>query len=325
MQVSVPALLKFFIFSKGVELAGLIEEKTMKKKFFLVIFLLISVFIISLFIKCAFSPSLGQRLMSRDNLTKTLNDLAGVRVALYFGRGMDSHSALAVGRAFQWMGCDVEIVNAESIKSGSLNHFDVLTCPGGESRPDPWGELGVEGKSKIQEFIKNGGGYIGICLGALYACDYGYFWGTKWEVDKLYLDMFQGVAHCGQVKIAPQGVWPLMTWLKIPEHNHPITNSLPERIKIVFYPSSPYLQPYEDANVTIVATYEITGNPAMVAFEYGKGRVFLSGPHPEIEVDGNRDGSSKFNKLSDEGSEWPLLLEVMKWLTTRQNDINVGK
>jgi len=55
----------------------------------------------------------------------------------------------------------------------------------------------------------------------------------------------------------------------------------------------------------------------MVAFEYGKGRVFLSGPHPEIEVDSDRDGSNKFNTLSDEGSEWPLLLAVMKWLNAR--------
>lgn len=53
----------------------------------------------------------------------------------------------------------------------------------------------------------------------------------------------------------------------------------------------------------------------MVAFEYGKGRVFLSGPHPEIEVDSDRDGSNRFNDLEDEGSEWPLLLAVMNWLT----------
>jgi glutamine amidotransferase-like uncharacterized protein len=55
----------------------------------------------------------------------------------------------------------------------------------------------------------------------------------------------------------------------------------------------------------------------MVAFEYGAGRVFLSGPHPEIEVDSDRDGSSKFDELSDEGSEWPLLLAATKWLTAR--------
>jgi len=110
-----------------------------------------------------------------------------------------------------------------------------------------------------------------------------------------------------------------MTWLNISDRTHPIADSLPEQMKIVYYPSSPYLQPYDNANVTIIATYEITENPAMVAFDYGNGRVFLSGPHPEIEVDSDRDGSDAFQELSDEGSEWPLLLEVMKWLTARQS------
>jgi glutamine amidotransferase-like uncharacterized protein len=52
----------------------------------------------------------------------------------------------------------------------------------------------------------------------------------------------------------------------------------------------------------------------MVAFEYGEGKVFLSGPHPEIEVVSERDGSGRFDELADEGSEWPVLLAVVKWM-----------
>lgn len=287
-----------------------------KKRLLLGIFFLAGILVIFIFIKNVCFPTLAQRLKSRGDLGERQDDLSGIRVAIYFSRGMDANSALAAGRAFQWMGCSgVEVVNADSIKSGSLNSFDVLACPGGESQPDPWGELGLEGKLRIQEFIRGGGGYIGICFGALYASDYCDYWSTRIGVDELYLDLFPGVAYCGQKEIAPQGSWPLMTRLKISDHTHPITASLPDRIKIVYYPNGPYLRPDEDSNVTIVATYEITGNPAMVAFEYGKGRVFLSGPHPEIEVDSNRDGSDRFNELSDEGSEWPLLLAVMMWLT----------
>jgi CubicO group peptidase (beta-lactamase class C family)/glutamine amidotransferase-like uncharacterized protein len=272
-----------------------------------------------LIIQAASFPALRQRLISYDDPTEIHDDLSGIRVAIYFGDGMDRHSALAMGRAFQWMGCPVEAVNADNIRNDCLADFNVLACPGGESRPDPWRELGLEGKAKIQEFISGGGGYIGICLGALYASDYGDFWNNQIQVgaDELYLDLFAGVAYCGQEEIAPQGGWPLMTWLNISDHTHPIADSLPERMKIVYYPSSPYLQPYDNAQVTIIATYEITENPAMVAFDYGNGRVFLSGPHPEIEVDSDRDGSGLFQELLDEGSEWPLLLEVMKWMTAR--------
>ncbi len=287
------------------------------KKQLLAIFL--GVTVIAIFAKVVLFPPLDQLLMSRDDSAETRDDLAGIRVAMYFGDGMDKHSGLAMGRAFQWMGCYVELVNADNIKNDRLDDFDILACPGGESRPDPWGELNLEGKAKIQEFISGGGGYIGICLGAIYASDYGDFWNNQLQMgeDELYLDLFPGVAYCGQEEIAPQGSWPLMTGLDLSEHAHPIADSLPEKMRIVYYPSSPYLQPYENANVTIIARYEITGNPAMVAFDYGNGRVFLSGPHPEIEVDSGRDGSDAFNSLSDEGSEWPLLLEVMKWLTTR--------
>jgi glutamine amidotransferase-like uncharacterized protein len=256
-----------------------------------------------------------KRLMSRTGLTEIRDDLSGKRAALYFGHGMDGHSALALGRAFQWMGCDVEAINADSIKRDGLSRFDVLAIPGGESNPNPWQELGLDGKLKIQNFIRDGGGYIGICLGTLFASDNGYFWGNKWGIDELYLDIFPGVAYCGQEKIAPKGSWPLMTYLKICGHSHPITALLPDRIKLVCYPNGPYLQPYELKNATIIATFELTGNPAMVAFEYGKGRVFLSGPHPEIDVESDRDGSSKFSNLSDEESDWPLLLTAMKWIT----------
>jgi glutamine amidotransferase-like uncharacterized protein len=260
---------------------------------------------------------LHRRLMSRQGLTEVRSDLSGIRVALYFGRGMDGHSALALGRAFQWMGCDVECIQAHRIKHDGLSRFDVLAFPGGESHPNPWEELGSDGKSKIQSFLRDGGGYIGICLGALFACDNCTFWGNELGIDDLYLDVFPGVAYCGQEKIAPKGSWPFMTYLKISGHSHPITSSLPDRIKIVCYPNGPSFRLYEHNNVTIIATFEMTGNPAMVALEYGKGRVFLSGPHPEIDVESDRDGSSKFNNLSDEESDWPLLLAVMKWLAAQ--------
>jgi glutamine amidotransferase-like uncharacterized protein len=230
---------------------------------------------------------------------------------------MDGHSALAIGLAFQWMGCSVEIVDAEKIKQGSLARCDVLAVPGGESDPDPWRELGSVGKSIIQEFVGAGGGYVGICLGALLASNTCEFWGAKLRVDSLSLDMFSGAARCGQDDVAPKGSWPVMTELTLSTQGHPIAKGLPERMMAVTYPNGPYFEPREDANVTVIAKFGVTGNPAMLAFEYGNGRVFLSGPHPEIDVDSDRDGSSKFDELEDEGSEWPLLLAATKWIVKR--------
>lgn len=99
------------------------------------------------------------------------NELYGTRVALYGGGGAWHDGTVALEKMFEWANCTVTIVNGENIRSGCLDSFNILAFPGGDY-PAYWGELGPEGKSKIQEFISDGGGYLGMCAGAYVACDY---------------------------------------------------------------------------------------------------------------------------------------------------------
>jgi len=255
-------------------------------------------------------------------------------VAVYSGSGAWTYDNVALPNLFEWMDCSVTTVSGYDIKSGCLDNFDVLAWPGGDYLK--YWEMGQEGKSIIQDFISGGGGYMGICAGAYYACDF-MVWYADWNVqpykvegDELDLDLFPGVAHGPIDEIADWNSpeWYNMTKIKI-NHTHPITDSLPDYMQI-FYGGGPFLIPYEDANVTILGTYDVTTQyydvttqyypsnvtapPAMVAFEYGNGRVFLTGPHPEIEEDSDRDGWPPELELSDEGSDWTLLLEAVKWL-----------
>jgi len=260
--------------------------------------------------------SLSDRLASIDDLPQVLSDLQDIRVALFWGTGMSEESALAAGRAFQWMCSSVELVDADCIKNGCLNNFDILVYAGGESRPDPWSELGNAGKTRINEFVMEGGGFLGICFGAGYASHSWYYWGEDWRAEdkELYLNLFNGVAYSGQVEIAVKGSHALMTGITITDNTIITSDSVPLQMSVVYYPDSPYFQFSKDTMVSVVATYDATGHPAMIAFGYGDGKVFLSGPHPEIETDSNRDGSSINSHLPDDGSEWPLLLEVAKWM-----------
>lgn len=256
-----------------------------------------------------------ESLQFRDNLGE-------IRVALYNGSGADPQCVLAMTKLFEWMGCNVTTVQAEDIINGYLDNFSVLAWPGG-SYPAYW-EVGPEGKLKIQGFISGGGGYMGICAGAWWACDY-----MVWMADPNYpppeyhvegnesnLDLFPGVARGPIEEITPFHTG-TMTRINIVNHTHPITDSLPDYMQIMYW-GGPHLLPYEDADVTILGTYDVTGTPAIVAFEYGDGRVFLCGPHPEFEEDSDRDGVPPLDpEWSDEGSDWPLLLETMKWLTAR--------
>ena len=107
-----------------------------------------------------------------------------------------------------------------------------------------------------------------------------------------------------------------MAQINIVNHTHSITNSLPESLQIL-YIGGLYIIPYNGADHTVLGTYNITGHPAIVACNYGIGRVFLIGPHAEIEEHNDRDGWQFFEGYEepfDEESEWPMLLEAMKWL-----------
>ncbi|TFF92262.1 hypothetical protein EU546_07700, partial [Candidatus Thorarchaeota archaeon] len=85
----------------------------------------------------------------------------------------------------------------------------------------------------------------------------------------------------------------------------------------VMYWGGPYFVPDESAQVEILAKYSINDEPAMIAFEQGASRVFLSGPHPEWEEDSTRDGQDWGDLFDDRGSEWPMMLTVACWLTNR--------
>jgi glutamine amidotransferase-like uncharacterized protein len=56
-------------------------------------------------------------------------------------------------------------VEAEDIRKGALNNVDVLIQPGG-SGSKQGKQLEQSGRDSIREFIRRGGGYLGVCAGA---------------------------------------------------------------------------------------------------------------------------------------------------------------
>lgn len=74
------------------------------------------------------------------------------------------------------------------------------------------------------------------------------------------------------------------------------------------------MRPKEDVNVTILGEYDRVNQPSMLAFDYGLGRVFLIGTHPEIEEDSERDGVTFADEFDDQGSDWELIRRAVLWL-----------
>jgi len=241
-------------------------------------------------------------------------------IALYSGEGADEECIRATENMFKWMGYTVELIKTDYINKVGLDSFRLLCVPGGNMYQYAL-DISLEGKEKIRDFIRGGGGYIGICGG-------GYFASEKvvWREQRLPmtpLGIFPGTAKGPVDEIVP---FPDQDVVKvnIVDSTHPITRTEPDSIWILYY-WGPIFIPNKDAEVNILARYDRGDYSAMVAFNYGKGRVFITGPHPEFEEDSDRDSVifkdtvindvtyRSEDELDDRGSDWGFMRNVTIW------------
>jgi len=230
-------------------------------------------------------------------------------IAIYSDSGASETSVRALEAMFLWMNCSVALVDAGHINSLGLQGFDILCVPGGDMYQYSQ-DLSYRGKENIRGFVNGGGGYIGVCGGAYFASERVVWLGRQLPMTPLSL--FPGTAEGPCDGIIP---YPNYTVCRcnIVDHAHPITESEPEALWIA-YCWGPLLRPNPGANVTVLGMYDAVNEPSFLAFEYGGGRVFLIGTHPEIEEDGDRDGTDWAEELDDRGSDWPFMRKVVLWL-----------
>ena len=95
---------------------------------------------------------------------------------------------------------------------------------------------------------------------------------------------------------------------------HPILQSVLDP-SWIFYWVGPKFTPGNPSDVEILGEYDSGNSPAVLAFEYGSGRVFIIGTHPEFEEDSNRDGLPPDSALNDMGSDWELMENAALWCT----------
>ncbi len=223
-------------------------------------------------------------------------DLTGVKVGVYNGTGEMNSSRIALIRMFEWMGASVVEVNASQILDDFLDDCDILVFLGGSESSYMVDLQFIKGIEKIQEFIKNGGSYFGICGGSTFgAQSLSLFDGNMYPVSEPGEIIHMTTMFTNQLSIGPE------------------LSDSPANFSTMYY-ASQYFAPTLGTTVHNVATYEPDGRAGMIAFEYGNGTVFLSSPHPEYEEDSDRDDTTFVDDLDDPDSEWDLLFRVSKWL-----------
>lgn len=239
-------------------------------------------------------------------------DNTPVRIGVYSGEGAYFRSIRASLKMFQWMGTEAARITPQGIIAGKLDDFDILYMTGGWAVPYNR-DLRGEGIHKIRAFIEAGGGYIGVCAGAFFAADYIFWEGKRYEY---LMDLLPGYAKGPIKEIVP---WPgfKMCRINLSQTPHPITKDEPGSLTSLYY-GGPWFEVPPGFKADVLAYYDINNRPVMLAYEYGRGRVFLTGVHTEYEEGDDRDDVRWNNDMHDPESEWPLMLNVVRWLVRRE-------
>ena len=171
-------------------------------------------------------------------------------------------------------------LTAEQIRSGGLAGLDILIHPGG-SGGEQGRNLDEPGREKIRNFIREGGGYIGICAGA-YLASAQYPWSLN-LLDAKVIDTEHWNRGIGSVDIELTPV------------GREILRTTNQRLPI-HYAQGPLLAPANRPEIKTMKRWRTSrrrsqrtapqgvmiGTTAIARGRFGQGRVICFSPHPEM-------------------------------------------
>ena len=198
-----------------------------------------------------------------------------IKVAVYDDKGATGKGIPSV-EAILGQTADIKVTRLKGadIANGGLQGYDLVMFTGGSGSAEAAG-LGEKGREEVRDFVRHGGGYVGICAGAYLACT-----GFEWGVGVLNAKTVSPKWRRGQgeVKIDGQAFGEKLADRGIRYANGPIIKAdvrkdLPEFEVLVTFRSELALN---DTPVGVMVNA-----PAMARSSYGLGRVFTSSPHPE--------------------------------------------
>ncbi len=235
-------------------------------------------------------------------------------VWIYSDDGAWIDGIIALEQFFDYNSITHKRVYAKDLNtSNSYSEADAICFPGGYAYDY---KLALSPKTivNIREYVSKGGSYIGICAGAFFASS-----NVVWEGEEYpySLSLFKGKATGSIQKIAAWDNY-AMTKISINQENK-IFQKIENDLTVLYF-GGPYFESEETIFDTI-ATWDGYNNfPAIINFNYEKGRVLLIGPHLEIEENNDRDSTMFAFELNDIESDWDFLATIANWVL----DIETG-
>ncbi len=256
-------------------------------------------FLLLLFVTISISPANAQK---KD---------AKIVAVFYSKKGNWSPSRTHFEKMLKSNSISFERISAHDIlekKVLSKKKYDFLYIPGGKS----WeylDELGHQGAKEIRHYVMAGGFYIGICAGAFYAMSHrlgGYDFKNKKPIDRVIpygIGLLDGVAYDGSSmndSVFKRGMVDI-----------DILGDASDKPYEMLLLEGPGIRVTNEEQKTkalkILGYFSQSNEVAIVEFNYGQGRVFLSSPHLEIEESRLYFGIPYRDKESD----WSLLMNFI--------------
>lgn len=217
---------------------------------------------------------------------KDETDDSPIQVAVFKaenGVGPSSEDMIAALGSSDSINIRVVRITSDEIRAGKLADIDVLVHPGGSGGAQGK-DLDTLGREAVREFIRGGGGYLGVCAGAYLATNE-YPWSLN-LLDAKVVDRRHWARGKGMVVIEFSS-----------EGGDFFNYDFDEMM--IHYGQGPLLarREWDDPDVPdyeSLAIYSteiaekgapegiMVGNSAIVRTEYGGGRVFCFSPHPEM-------------------------------------------
>jgi len=219
-----------------------------------------------------------------------------LRVAIYNDTG--ANGAASIEASLDELSDTVyQRICGPALRNGVLDQFDVLVLPGGSGSATA-NSMGEDGRAIAKSFIEEGGGFMGFCAGAYMAVTH-YSWSLG-VLDAEVLDTKHWARGTGEVELSLTATGRTFFGTR-------------EKVVECFYNNGPILAPGGNDDVPdyeVLASFktEVTkkgvpggvmpGTPAIVRGDFGKGRVWVSSPHPEASA--NKD----LREFVRTGAQW---------------------
>lgn len=155
-------------------------------------------------------------------------------------------------------GLDPMVVTPETFHASLLESARIWIQPGGKSSIASKA-MGPQMREDIRKFIENGGGYVGFCAGAFLTTP----WVGKTSTPGLGIIQGRTIGYRADVSIQPM--------------------VMDEGVRYLYWQGGPYFtfNANEAKNVRITMKYKMTSQIGGVESSYGKGKVSVTGLHPE--------------------------------------------